>query len=75
MGQNAGLPKAMCANGATANHMVARPVPANLSLTTKAPSPINLEVLKVWLREYPDPKVAKFLIEGFTFGFRVRCYL
>ena len=55
--------------------MVARPVPANLSLTTKAPSPINLEVLKVWLREYPDPKVAKFLIEGFTFGFRVRCSL
>lgn len=37
----------------------------------KAPSPIVLSSLELWLGRYPDRESARFLWEGFSFGFRL----
>lgn len=38
---------------------------------TLAASPIKTHILKAWLVSYPNQNEAKFLLEGFQFGFRI----
>lgn len=40
-------------------------------MLSKAPSPVVLSVLRRWLREYPFPEDAAFLLQGFSVGFRL----
>ena len=45
--------------------------PLRQGLSQKGPSPIKLPVLAAWLRNYSNQVDAKFLFEGFMFGFRI----
>lgn len=42
-----------------------------VEMLLKAPSPIVLSVLHRWLSRYPVEEDARFLFEGFSFGFRL----
>lgn len=40
-------------------------------LLGKGPSPINVGILTLWLRDYPDREAAVRLLRGFSEGFRI----
>lgn len=40
-------------------------------LLIKGPSPIRLEVLECWLKDYPNQQDRSYLLEGFRLGFRI----
>ena len=40
-------------------------------LLQKGPSPINISILADVLLSYPDCEAARYLQDGFTFGFRI----
>ena len=38
----------------------------------KGPSPIRVQVLEDWLRSYPRKEDARYLLEGFNYGFGIK---
>ena len=40
----------------------------------KGPSPIRVEILESWLIYYPNREDAKYLLEGFKYGFRIPAF-